>query len=79
MKIADDNFPGELECEWVNLFFITNCCHVLLFIVAVKIMNSQLLSIFNCLITVVCAFVFGYKGLEYVVDDPTFGLVSIMA
>ena len=44
----------------------------------VKQMNNQLLTVINFLLTVIGAFVFGYKAMEYAMETPSLPMVSTL-
>lgn len=48
------------------------------FLFAVKIVNRQLITVFNFILTVVGSFAFAYKAAEYAMETPNFAVVSIM-
>lgn len=44
---------------------------------SVKLLNNQLLHVFNFLVTVVGSFAFAYKAAEYSMETPNFAVVRI--
>ena len=44
-------------------------------VIAVHVLNTQLISVFNFILTVGGSFVFAYKATEYALDTPNYALV----
>ena len=52
-----------------------NCTmHVCVF--TVRVLNAQLVSVFNFIVTVGGSFAFAYKATEYAMETPNYPLVS---
>jgi len=46
-----------------------------MFVFAVHVLNTQLISVFNFIVTVGGSFVFAYKATEYSLETPNYALV----
>jgi len=54
----------------VNVHCVTYRC-----VFAVHVLNTQLISVFNFIVTVGGSFAFAYKATEYAMETPNYALV----
>jgi len=49
--------------------------HAPVFLFAVHVLNTQLISVFNFIVTVGGSFAFAFKATEYALETPNYALV----